>query len=72
MMTAVMITPALDTRPTLAYVVRELYVDGRDRSKLVEGVLGQIEVVRRALGEEFADVPVRGVLCFVGCEWAGS
>ena len=46
-----------------------LYVDGRDRSKLVEGVLGQIKVVRVALGEEFADVPIRGVLCFVGCEW---
>ena len=46
-----------------------LYVDGRDRSKLVEGVLGQIEVVRRALGEEFGDAPIRGVLCFVGCEW---
>lgn len=45
-----------------------LYVDGRDRSKLVEGVRGQIEVVRRALGAEFADVPIRGVLCFVGCE----
>ena len=28
-----------------------LYVDGRDRSKLVEGVLGQIEVVRRALAD---------------------
>lgn len=46
-----------------------LYVNGRDRSKLVEGVLGQIEVVRTALGDEYADVPVRGVLCFVGCEW---
>ena len=50
-------------------VDERLWVDGRDRSKLVEGVLGQIEVVRRALGEEFADVPIRGVLCFVGCEW---
>ena len=46
-----------------------LYVDGRDRSKLVEGVLGQIGVVRIALGGEFADVPIHGVLCFVGCEW---
>lgn len=50
-------------------VDQRLYVDGRDRSKLVEGVLGQIEVVRVVLGEEFADVPIRGVLCFVGCEW---
>jgi hypothetical protein len=46
-----------------------LYVDGRDRSKLVDGVLGQLEVVRRALGAKFADVPIRGVLCFVGCQW---
>ena len=46
-----------------------LYVDGRDRSKLVDGVLGQIDVVQRVLGEEFADVPIRRVLCFVGCEW---
>jgi Nuclease-related domain len=46
-----------------------LYVNGRDRSKLVDGVLGQIEVVREALGDQFADVPVRAVLCFIGCEW---
>jgi nuclease-like protein len=46
-----------------------LYVNNRDRTKLVEGVLWQIDVVRAALGEDFADVEVRGVLCFVGCEW---
>ncbi|HZX56977.1 MAG TPA: nuclease-related domain-containing protein [Ilumatobacteraceae bacterium] len=46
-----------------------LYVGGHDRSNLVEGVLRQIRVVRTALGDQFADVPVRGVLCFVGCEW---
>ncbi len=46
-----------------------LYVNGRDRTKVVEGVLGQIDVVRTALGEAFADVEIRGVLCFVGCEW---
>ena len=54
---------------SLFRVDERLYVDGRDRSKLVEGVRTQIEVVRTALGEEFADVPIRGVLCFVGCEW---
>lgn len=48
-----------------------LYVKGRDRSKLVESMHWQVEVVRTALGEEFADVEVRGVLCFVGCEWGG-
>jgi len=42
-----------------------LYVAGRDRSKLVEGVTEQAAVVRSILGAEFADVAVRGMLCFV-------
>ena len=46
-----------------------LYIAGRDRSKTVDGVLGQVAVVRTAVGHEFADVPVRGVLCFIGCDW---
>jgi Nuclease-related domain len=46
-----------------------LYVNDRDRTKLVDAVLQQVAVVRTALGEEFAEVPVRGVLCFVGCDW---
>lgn len=46
-----------------------LYVGGRDRTKLVEGVLGQIEVVRAALGPSFDGVPIRGVLCFIGSMW---
>ena len=46
-----------------------LYVAGRDRTKTVNAVLGEVEVVRTALGDEFADVPVRGVLCFIGCDW---
>ena len=46
-----------------------LYVNNRDRTKLVDGVLRQVDVVRTALGSDFADVPVHGVLCFVGCEW---
>lgn len=46
-----------------------LYVNGRDRTKLVDGVLWQVEVVRTALSDEFADVDVHGVLCFIGCEW---
>ena len=47
-----------------------LYVNSRDRSKLVAGVLGQVDVVRTALAEDFGDVPIRGVLCFIGCEWS--
>ena len=46
-----------------------LYVNNRDRTKLVEGVRHQVDVVRVALGPDFADVAVNGVLCFVGCEW---
>jgi hypothetical protein len=46
-----------------------LYVNNRDCSKLVDGVRGQIDVVRAALGDELADVPISGVLCFVGCTW---
>ena len=50
-------------------VDERLYVNNRDRTALVDGVLGQLEVVRTALADTFPDVPVRGVLCFVGCEW---
>lgn len=46
-----------------------LYVKNRDRTKLVKGMRWQMEVVRTTLGDHFADVPVHGVLCFVGCEW---
>lgn len=46
-----------------------LYVAGRDRTTLVDGVLGQVEVVRNVLGDEFASVPVTGVLCFIGADW---
>ena len=51
------------------HVDERLYVNGRDRSALVDGVLWQVDVVRTALGEEFGSVPIRGVLCFVGGEW---
>ncbi len=46
-----------------------LYVKGRDRTKLVDSMLWQMDIVRQVLGIEFADVPVQGVLCFVGAEW---
>ncbi|KRE55629.1 NERD domain protein [Phycicoccus sp. Soil748] len=42
--------------------VERLLVGSRDCTKLVDGVLKQVDVVRAALAE---DVPVRGVLCFV-------
>lgn len=46
-----------------------LYVGRRDCSKLVEGMAKQVEAVRRALGDGWADVPVRPMLCFVDAEW---
>ena len=51
--------------------VEKLVVGGRDKSRLVDGVLRQVECVR----EEVREVPVRGILCFVDSEWpllAGS
>ncbi|MEQ1731712.1 MAG: nuclease-related domain-containing protein [Vicinamibacterales bacterium] len=44
-----------------------LYVNGRDRTKLVEGLGWQVEAVRQALGG--SDVPVHGALCFIDAEW---
>lgn len=56
--------------------VEKLMVGCRDRTKLVDGVLKQVQVVRGIVG---AGVPARGVLCFVeadwpltGCAFAGS
>ena len=44
-----------------------LVVGGRDCSKLVNGVLRQVELVRTALDDP--TVPVKGALCFVGADW---
>lgn len=46
--------------------VEKLMVGGRDRSKLVDGVIKQVGVVRGIVG---AGVAVRGVLCFVEADW---
>jgi hypothetical protein len=44
-----------------------LYVGGRDRTRIVDGLGWQVAAVRAALGE--TDVPVRAALCFVAAEW---
>ena len=44
----------------------KLLVDGRDRTRLVDGVLKQVELVRSIVGDE---VPVTGVLCFIDADW---
>ena len=46
--------------------VERLLVGSRDCTKLVDGVLKQVDVVRGLLDD---DVPVRGVLCFVEADW---
>jgi hypothetical protein len=45
--------------------VEKLFVAGRDQTKLVDGVLGQVLDVR----EVVPDAPVRGALCFVDADW---
>lgn len=47
--------------------VEKLMVGGRDRTKLVDGVQGQVERVRTALGDE--NVDVSGVLSFIDADW---
>lgn len=44
----------------------KLLVGGRDRTKLVDGVLRQVDLVRDIVGN---DVPVTGVLCFIDADW---
>ena len=46
--------------------VERLLVGSRDCTKLVDAVLKQVDVVRELLA---ADLPVLGVLCFVGADW---
>ena len=46
--------------------VERLLVGSRDCTKLVDGVLKQVEVVHGLLDD---DVPVHGVLCFVEADW---
>lgn len=46
--------------------VEKLIVGTRDCTKLVDGVLKQIDIVNGAIGEA---VPVYGVLCFVESDW---
>lgn len=45
--------------------VEKVVVAGRDCTKLVDGVLKQVEVVRGVVG----DVPVTGALCFIEADW---
>lgn len=46
--------------------VEKLLVGTRDQTKLVDGVLKQVDVVRATVGD---DIPVTGVLCFIEADW---
>lgn len=46
--------------------MEKLLVGSRDHTKLVDGVLKQVELVRSVVGE---DSPVSGVLCFIESDW---
>jgi hypothetical protein len=54
--------------------VEKLFINGRDKTSLLEGLARQVECVRGVLAEADAPVPVHGALCFVGTElpWFGS
>ncbi|MDQ3640349.1 MAG: NERD domain-containing protein [Actinomycetota bacterium] len=46
-----------------------LFVGRRDCMKLVAAMSKQVAAVRKVLGADWADVPVRPMLCFVDAEW---
>jgi hypothetical protein len=46
---------------------QRLYVDGRDRTKLAEGLGWQVDAVRKALDN--VDTPITAAVCFVAAEW---
>jgi Nuclease-related domain len=47
-----------------------LYVGGRDRSKLADGLVKQIVAVLAAINGVDAEVPIEASLCFVDSEWS--
>jgi len=49
----------------------EFFVGGRNRTKLVDGLALQLKAVRAALEPDpaYAELTIRGVLCFVDSEW---
>jgi hypothetical protein len=54
--------------------VEKLYIAGRDKTSLLDGLARQVESVTSQLAAVGATVPVRGALCFVGTElpWFGE
>lgn len=46
---------------------QRVYVNGRDQTKLIQGLHLQASVVRNSLGD--TDVPIHSTLCFLHAEW---
>jgi hypothetical protein len=44
-------------------------IAGHDQTKLIDGVARQVAHVRKALGDDFGELPIHGVLCFIDTEW---
>ncbi|WP_459644524.1 nuclease-related domain-containing protein [Kineococcus sp. NUM-3379] len=70
-------TGALEVRRTGGLLTRRtetLYINGRDQSRLLEGLAGQVQAVAAELARVGASVPVQGALCFMGTElpWFGE
>lgn len=47
-----------------------LYVGGRDKTALIEGMPKQANAVRAALAPALADVPLTQAICFVAADWS--
>jgi hypothetical protein len=54
--------------------VEKLYIAGRDKTSLLDGLARQVDAVSSQLATVGATVPVHGALCFVGTElpWVGE
>ncbi len=61
--------PAAASRRAVLPSKEHLVVAGRDRTKLVDAVERQVQVVHAALDAADDEVPVVGVLCFVDGQW---
>lgn len=59
----------IERRPTgfMGTGPSRLFVGGRDRSKLIDGVRRQVDAVRQVLGD--SEVRMSGALCFIDGEW---
>jgi len=63
--------PRVDTFGGSDPTPRRLFVDADEHTPLVYSMRRQVSVVREALlgSRSPLDVPVRGILCFVGADW---